>query len=158
MHVFLLSLALAEAPSAEPEFADPWSDRTFVIVASEKTFPAAIAKAGVIAEASGVRFDLRGVGYDPAQSAQNGGLTLSARECEEYGWEYPCYVPRGRWDSGEFLSVEYSSAIQGFTPGFYVVIAGSGDRTEMNAVLAKVKKAVPDAYMKTAGVYLGCMH
>ena len=145
------SLALAQDPS-------PWVDQTFVIVASERTFDAAMAKAGHIAVKSGIRLDFRGVGFDPAHVSENGGLTLSASECEGNGWDYPCYVPRGRWDSGAYLSIEYSSAVNGFTPGLYVVVAGTGARSELDAVLARVRPVVPDAYLKTAEVYMGCMH
>jgi len=149
---------LAVVAFAQDADLDPWVPRTFVIVASEKTFDAAMSKAGRVAVKSGVRLDFRGVGYDPAQAAENGGLTLSPPECEANGWDYPCYVPRGRWDTGEYLSIEFSSAVSGFTPGLYVVVAGTGGRAEMEAVLAKVKPAVPDAYMKTADVYMGCMN
>lgn len=150
--MLLLSLAFAQD---EP---DPWVEKSFLIVASEKTFPAALTKAGRIAEASGLRFDLRGVGFDPSQKELFGGLTLDRQTCEDQQWGYPCYVPRGRWDGGTYLSIEYSSAVQGFTKDLYVVIAASGTKEELAPVLSKVRKVVPDAYVKSAPVYMGCMH
>ena len=145
------TLALAQAP-------DPWVERSFLIAASEKDFAAAVAKGAQLAEATGILFDLRGVGYDRSQRDHNGGLTLARAACEDNGWDYPCYVPRGRWDSGAYITVEYSSAFEGFTPGLYVVIAASGDAATAKASLPAVRAAVPDAYVKTSKVYMGCMH
>ncbi|MCB9673219.1 MAG: hypothetical protein H6736_11625 [Alphaproteobacteria bacterium] len=150
--MFLLaSLALA----ADDQ---PWMERAFVIAASEKDYATALAKAASLADSTGIRLDLRGVGYDPATKASFGGLTLAPEGCRDNGFEYPCYVPRGRWDGGTYLSVEHTSSIEGFTQGLYVVIAASGTREEVTEPLAVVKKAVPDAYVKSARVYIGCMH
>lgn len=150
-----MTLALAQDGSMGP---DVWVDKSFLIVASEKTFADALGKAGRIAEQTGIRFDLRGVGFDPAHAKLLGGLTLEKAVCEDQAWEYPCYVPRGRWDAGSYLSVEYSDAVEGFTKGLYVVIAASGEKKDLEPVLQKVKTAVPDAYIKSARVYVGCMH
>ena len=46
--------------------------------------------------------------------------------CEENGWDYPCYVARGRYDDGAYLSVEPSAAYDGLKAGYFVVIAASG--------------------------------
>ena len=153
--VSVLFFTLALAQEAEPE---PWIERSFLIVASEKTFADALAKAGPIAVGTGIRFDLRGVGFDPSQIEMFGGLTMDRATCEDQQWDYPCYMPRGRWDEGTYLSIEHSSAVQGFTPGLYVVIAASGDGATLKPLLEKVKKTVPDAYIKKAPVYVGCMH
>lgn len=150
--LFLLSIATAQDP-------DFYQDRTFVIAASEKSFSQAMLKAAVLAEKTGLLLNMGGVVFDPNQTnTHGGGLTYPRSECDSNGWGYPCYVARGRWDSGEYISIEHSSAIQGFTPGLYVVIANTGSPAEVAPTLAKVKKAVPDAYTKSTQVYVGCMH
>ena len=150
----LLAAALAATPAEEPS---PWVEQSFVIVASEKTFDAALAKAGQISVKSGIAFNMRNTLFDPSQRSSNGGLTHSKEDCETVGG-YPCYIPRGRWDSGAYLSIEYSSAIESFTPDLYVVIAASGSPEEVKPSLQRIKKAVPDAYIKSASVYMGCLH
>ena len=153
--IIFLSLALAAEPAEIDD--SPWVDQSFVIVASEKSFDNALEKAGRISVQAGVPFDMQNVRFDPAHLSTHGGLTHSEETCVEFG-EYPCYIPRGRWDAGIYLSVEYSSAIQGFTPGLYVVIAATGTKEEMQPVLTTVQKAAPDAYLKTSSVYMGCLH
>ena len=32
------------------------------------------------------------------------GLSFSSKQCEENGWDYPCYISRGRYDDGEFVT------------------------------------------------------
>lgn len=70
------------------------------------------------------------------------------------------YVPRGRWDDGNYLSIEYSNAFKGFAKGYYMVVAASADKKNkaMRQTLKKAKKYYPDAYIKNTTVYLGCMH
>ena len=152
----MLSLLFLSFATAED--SELFQSRTFVIAASEKSFSQAIQKAVTLSEKTGLRFDMRGVGFEPKHRNDHGGLTFTKTECEENGWDYPCYLPRGRWDSGEYISIEHTSAIQGFTPGLYVVIASTGTTAEVAPTLEKVKKVIPDAYTKTSQVYVGCMH
>jgi hypothetical protein len=88
------------------------------------------------------------------------GLTFSQDACASEFGEFPCYVPRGRWDDGVYLSVEHSSAYEGFEEGLYVVVLASGsprDRT-IGAARAPREGSVPGRVVKTAPVYLGCIH
>jgi hypothetical protein len=68
------------------------------------------------------------------------------------------YIPRGRYDDGQYVSVEWSTAYNTFSDGLYVVIVASGPRKELKSFLRKVKQTVPTAYIKEADVYIGCMH
>ena len=156
---FVISTALSEPSNVISDpISDPYQDVSFVIAASETSYSQAVLKAATLSEQSGILFNTGGVNFDPTHKETNGGLTYSKSVCENNGWEYPCYVSRGRWDEGAYITIEYSSAIQGFTPGLYVVIAASGDRKEVESSFTTVKKLIPDAYMKTSSVYVGCMH
>ena len=151
--------AFASPTDPEPNSViDQYEDVTFVIAASEKSYSQAALKAASLSEQSGILFKSNGINFDPTYKDDNGGLTYSKQECEGNGWDYPCYVSRGRWDEGNYITIEYSSAIQGFTPNLYVVIAASGDKETINPTLKTVQKFVPDAYLKTSSVYIGCMH
>lgn len=151
LNLLLFSISIAQEP-------EPYEKRTFVIAASEKSFSQAMLKATSLSEQTGFRFDMRGVGFDPKHvEGHGGGLTFTKSECEESNWGYPCYVARGRWDSGTYISVEHTSAIQGFTPGLYVVIASTGTNKEIAPALKHVQKFIPDAYSKSTKVYIGCM-
>ena len=156
LFAFSIATVLAQ-PNPDP-MINQYQDVSFVIAASETSYSQAVLKAATLAEQSGILFNTGGVNFDPMHKETNGGLTYSKSECENNGWEYPCYVSRGRWDDGAYITIEYSSAIKGFTPGLYVVIAASGEQKDVMPSLTTVKQFVPDAYMKTSSVYLGCMH
>ena len=151
-----LSTVLAE-PISDDAMSAQYQDVAFVIAASEKSYSQAVLKAASLSEKSGIVYNTNGVNFDPKHKDDNGGLTYPKHQCESNNWGYPCYVSRGRWDDGLYITVEYSSAIQGFTPGLYVVIAASGQKDTLVPSLNTVKHFVPDAYMKTASVYIGCM-
>ena len=155
-YILTLFTAIAE-PTSNDSMADQYQDVTFVIAASEKSYSQAVLKAAILAEKSGILFNTNRVNFAPKHRDTNGGMTYSKSECENNNWGYPCYVSRGRWDEGSYITVEYSSAIQGFTPGLYVVIAASGHKDSLVPYFNTVKHFVPDAYMKTSSVYIGCM-
>jgi hypothetical protein len=99
--------------------------------------------------------DLRDLAPD-----QDFGLTFSKESCDNEFGEYPCYVPRGRWDDGVYISIEHSSSYAGFDEGLYVVVLASGsphDRS-IGAAVRRAKSQYPDVVVKTAPVYLGCIH
>ena len=156
--LFSLFISTVLAESSPTPMLNQYQDVSFVIAASEKTYSQAVLKAATLAEQSGILFNTGGINFDPTHKNTNGGLTYSKSECENNGWEYPCYMSRGRWDDGAYITIEYSSAIKGFTPGLYVVIAASGEKQDVTPSLNTVKHFVPDAYMKTSSVYVGCMH
>lgn len=82
------------------------------------------------------------------------------RRCGSQLSAFPCYVARGRFDPGVYVSVERSDAYESFRPGLFVVIAASGEpgSAEVASSLTKARAAHPDAYVKQEKVDHGCMH
>ena len=125
---------------------------SFVIVQSTKDYDSAKATAANAALDLKEKLDLRDL-----KPHKKSGLTFSKKDCEDTGG-YPCYLARGRYDTGSYISIEWSNAIQGFAKGYYVVIAASGTKEETAPVLKKAKEFFKGAYVKQSNVYVGCMH
>lgn len=89
-----------------------------------------------------------------------GGLSFPEAVCEKNGWDAPCYVARGRFDDGVYVSIEHTSGYPEFRPNLYIVVVASGRKG--TALIKKTardaKKVFPDAYMRVAQVYMGCIH
>jgi len=157
-HIIIVLLILGSSfyTSAQNEsdtIAQPIVKKSFVIVQSTKNYAAAKATAVKASKQLGYKLDLRGLVPN-----KKSGLTDTKANCEEDGLgEYPCYYSRGRYDDGQYVSIEWSGAFPEFTKGYYIVIVASGD-AEARAALPKAKKIFKDAYAKKAKVYLGCMH
>ncbi len=126
---------------------------SFVIIQSTKKYSEAKATALKAAKTLKLKLNLRNL--KPHKTA---GLTDAKKACEDNGWDYPCYVSRGRYDNGEYVSIEWSNAFENFTKGYYIVIVYGGNKKEANVALKKVKKVFTDAYTKEDEVYIGCMH
>jgi hypothetical protein len=130
-------------------------EKDFVIVRSTAAYKDAQRVAVDAAQRLGLPLDLRGLAPH-----RGSGLTFSREQCQGGAFDYPCYVARGRSDDGAYVSVEYSTAYDGFRPGLYiVVIAGDsagGDLAKRSAQAAK--KVFRDVYVRRTGVYLGCIH
>lgn len=95
------------------------------------------------------------------------GLSLPADTCAKYSEEEfgvkddsPCYLARGRWDDGIYISIEYSTAYKEFREGYFIVVVGSSGEKDppLMAALEKVKTKYSDAYIKISKVYMCCMH
>jgi hypothetical protein len=127
--------------------------KSFVIIQSTKNYIEAKTTAVKASKDLKLKLDLRNL-----KPSKANGLTDTKKECEDNGWEYPCYVSRGRYDDGDYVSIEWSNAFQKFTEGYYIVIVYSGNKKEAATSLKKVKKIFKDAYAKEADVYIGCMH
>lgn len=130
----------------------PFVTKSFVIVQSTKKYNEAKATAKKAALQLALPVDLRGL-----KPNKETGLTYADSVCADEGG-YPCYIARGRYDDGNFVSIEWSNAISGFAKGYYVVIVGAGAKEETALLLKKAKKVFKDAYVKQAEVYIGCMH
>ena len=132
-----------------------WSERSLVIVGTTQDYEEAQQIAWDASSYLDLLLDFRELEYDSAL-----GLSWSREICEGSGWDYPCFVARGRFDNGVYISIEYSSAYEGFTPGYYLVVMASGDSGSpiVNEALAKAKEFVSDAYLRKTKVYMGCMH
>jgi len=140
----------------ESEDPDPWVSIGFVVVRSTPDYAEALRVAESLSSATGVELNLRRLAFLPEH-----GLTHSKEVCEEQlEAPYPCYVARGRFDAGVYLSVERSDAYESFRPGYFIVVAASGqpDSVALATTLQAVRDPYPDAYLKVAKVYHGCMH
>jgi hypothetical protein len=146
----LLSIVIAACSIAQE--AQPFVKKNFVIIQSTKNYAAAKLTAKKAAKQLQQKLDLREL-----KPNKNTGLTFSDSVCENEGG-YPCYIARGRFDDGDYISIEWSNAINGFAKGYYVVIAGAGSKEETNTILKKAKNFYKTAYVKQADVYIGCMH
>jgi hypothetical protein len=131
----------------------PYIKKSFLIIMSSRNYAAAKTLAVKAASRLNLKFDLRGL-----KPNRESGLTYNAKECEGNGWDYPCYVSRGRNDDGEFVTIDYSNAFKGFAKGYYIVTTASGDAAMVKKALAKVKKVYKTAYKKQTEIYIGCMH
>ena len=139
--------------SLNPIFAqedDQFTSKSFLIILSTKNYTSALKKAQLACNKLGYPLDLRNMYAD-----KENGLTCS-EICgcgEQHG-----YLPRGRGDDGNYISIEYSDYFNGFSEGYYIVVVSSGEREDVQSVLPKVKENYKDAYIKNAPVYMGCMH
>ncbi len=152
---FLLGLFFVAVHSkgAEENISEegPYVTTPFLILKSTKNYPEALTLANDAAQKLQVKLDLRDL--TPNDEV---GLTFPSHVCEENGWRYPCYVARGRYDNGVYVSIEYSTPYQGFSKGYYIVIAASGNK-EVKKTIKRAKANYPDAYSKSTKVYIGCM-
>jgi hypothetical protein len=129
--------------------------KSFVILKATPSYAEARTVAASAAERLAIKLDLRELLPD-----REVGLTFSEEACRNEFGEFPCYVPRGRWDDGVYISVEHSSSYQGLEEGQYIVVLASGaprDRS-IGAALRRARGLYPDVTVKTAPVYLGCIH
>jgi hypothetical protein len=131
----------------------PYIKKSFVIIQSTKSYAVAKATAVKASQQLHQKLDLREL-----QPNKKTGLTYADSVCENEGG-YPCYISRGRYDNGDYVSIEWSNAFEGFEKGFYIVVISSGlDAAGTNEVLKNAKKYFKDAYAKKAEIYVGCMH
>ncbi len=151
----LLAAPVHADPAAEPTpeaQPDPMVEKAFLLVAASKDWDTARSTASQAAQALALEIKVE-VEPHPTE-----GLSFDAKTCADNGFEHPCYVARGRHDDGEFVSVEWSSAYEGFTPGLYIVVVASGPEAEVKRHLPAAREVYGDAYIKKAKVYMGCMH
>lgn len=153
--MFFVSLfGVRKALSQDDFFASQYVKKHFLIAASTKSYSSALKKANMLADSLNLKLNLRGL-----EENQENGLTASEDWCEDAEWGFPCYLARGRHDDGNYISIEWSNAIKGFTQGYYVVIVSSQSKRdeELKTLLSQVRQFVPDAYIKSSEVYIGCM-
>ena len=152
---FLLFLFLTSSLFGQDDQMSMEAKKYYLITASTKDYSSALKQAESISNDLALELNLRDL-----QENEEAGLSWTAESCEDNGWGFPCYVARGRYDDGEFVSIEWSNAISGFTKGYYVVIVASNSNYDksLKALLKRTRKFVPDAYVKSADVYMGCMH
>lgn len=129
--------------------------KELVIVASTPRYADARRAAEDAAKKLDTRLDLRGFSLTP-----DGELSLSRKDCDDNGFDYPCYVARGRWDDGTYASIEESKAYDELKPGLFIVVVASGvpGSETITKTLRDAKKAYPDAYSRKVEVCMGCIH
>ena len=127
----------------------------FLIIHASKNYQLAKRVATEANKHLKYKIDFRGHEYNKTL-----GLSVSEEECEQHGFEFPSYIQRGRSDDGKFISVEYTTNYEGFTPGLYIVVVASytKGKKEIKQTLEFVKKHYETAYFKYIDVYVGCMH
>ena len=127
----------------------------FIIIAAGKNYDAMKKMAKTASQKLNYKLDLRGLEFN-----KEIGLSFSEQECKENGFEFPAYINRGRWDDGEYVSIEYTNDYAGFTPELYIIIVSSHDKGNkaLSDALTHVKKVYKNAYIKYTDIYMGCMH
>lgn len=156
---FLISLTTSTFGQGD---AECYVNKSFLIIQSTKNYETALSTAKKASSELNIELNLRDLMKvdDPTI-----GLTLPADTCIKYlptseGQASTCYVARGRYDDGIYVSVEYTNPYQGFTKGYYIVMVGSGSKNEpeLTKTLAQVRTKYSDAYIKSSKVYMCCMH
>lgn len=144
-----------ETISTSEAATNPYAERDFLIIVSTKNIKEAFTLAKKASEKTGYRFRDNALQKDSVS-----GATFPIDTCKTFGFEFPCYVARGRYDDGAYLSVEYSDAYSGFKKGYFIVIAANGhkDNEDFKKAVKKIKLQYPKSYIKRTTVYLGCMH
>lgn len=156
--VFLLKFSFAFTQNTD----ECYIQKDFVIILSSKDYNSAYKIAVEASKKLDIKLDLRDL--IPCNDSIL-GLTFKPEVCIEYTKEYEtidstCYIARGRFDDGVYVSIEYSSAYLNFREGYYIVIIGSGETKDASLVntIKTAKKVYKDAYIKTSKVYMCCMH
>jgi hypothetical protein len=126
-------------------------EKDFLIVKTTKVYSDAKKFVIDFSKRSGIEINLRGVFYQKEIK-----LSPKKETCLESGFSYPCYIARGRYDDGVYLSIEHTDAYKEFANGYYVVIAASGEVD--SETIRTVKELIPDSYVKKSSIYMGCIH
>lgn len=133
----------------------PYVKKEFLIIHSGKDYAAALKKANDASKKLKLKLDLRNL-----QANKEIGLSHPEKICEDDFGFFPCYIARGRYDDGSYISIEYSDAYIEFEKGYYIVVVSSYSSGNVNnkSMLAKTQKIYKDAYLKASKVYTGCIH
>lgn len=154
--VFSRPILAGEKPDDDGQWDDSalWKTEDYLILFSTRDYPSAQKFAKQLSNTLKMRLDLRGL--SPHQET---GLTFSAKDCQESGFSYPCYIARSHEDDEIYISVEHSSSYD-FKPGYYIVLAAVGPPKSpiVQQALTRIRPHVPDAYIKQSKVFLGCHH
>ena len=140
--------------------AQDWNNtvpKDLVILQSTKDYNAALKTAKEAATRMGKKLDLEG--NHPNKKL---GLSLTKGDCEGSAYDYPCYTARGDGgaENSDFVSIEYSTAYEGFAKGYYIVVTAISDpgSAQSGAEVAAARKWYKDAYAKRTRIWHGCMH
>lgn len=149
--VMLCGTTVAGAHESDSSVERETVEKPFLVLVTTPRYEDALALARRASARLKLPLDLREL------SPVEHGLTWSRRECDDNGWDYPCYVARGRYDDGAYVSIEHGSWFSGGAVDEYVVIAASGEEG-VRATLATARQHFPRTFVHEWTVYLGCMH
>ncbi|MFK8045586.1 MAG: hypothetical protein AB8B72_08825 [Crocinitomicaceae bacterium] len=146
-----LAILIVEPLHCQDQIVDDMSvKRSFLIVKSTKNYSSALKTAKQASFKLNCELNLRGMVSDSIA-----GLTsIDTCGCGEIHG----YYPRGRYDNGAYVSIEYSNLFSGFAKGYYIVVVASGNSEDVKKELPKAKLIFPDAYIKSTSIYMGCVH
>jgi hypothetical protein len=89
-------------------------EKDFLILSSTPDYTSALAAVKDASKKLGIPTNLRHLHPDTKE-----GLSLPLDSCKQLGFDGgPCYLARGRWDDGVYLSIEYSNAYESFADGY----------------------------------------
>ena len=159
LYIFLLTVPLFAKGQIDP---DCYVEKYFLIIQSTRDYKDALSTAQTASKELSIILDLRDLIPDVDTLH---GLSMPVDSCLKYSREYgsedsTCYLARGRWDDGIYISIEYSSAYDSFSTGYFIVMAGSAsDKGQaLTETLQNVRTKYPDSYIKASKVYMCCMH
>lgn len=155
-NVLLITLLFLSIFHSFGQSESEYGKKYFLIAASTKNYSEAIKKATSISKDLNLKLKLR----DLIEYKANEGLTWNKSICEEGNRDYPCYFERGNADDGNYISIEWSSAYKEFTKGLYLVVVSSQteNNSELKLLLIKTQTIVPNAFIKSAITFQGCLH
>lgn len=138
-----------------PPRSEELVEKDFLVLPVVGSYVEARRVAALAARRLGLKLDLRG-----ARPTAKGGLTFSRAECDANDWDYPCYVSRGRYDDGAYVSVDEAGSFFDGEERGYLVILGSGPKDDpaTRALLEKARSPFPKAEIRTDDVSLACIH
>jgi hypothetical protein len=147
--IFIFLLIICTKVSAQ----DPQFDYRYYLILGSTTDLNAAKK---IAQSAAKKTGLKYKGCDLEVSGSS--ASHPADTCKKYGQSYPCYFARGRYEDGEYISVEHSSEYEGFTEGLFIVIALNAARNDddFKASVKKIKAHYPKSYVKKQKIFMGC--
>lgn len=159
-NVYVITLLILSFFISEKLFSEDFNyyiDTDFIIVFSSKKYNETLEKVLGISKKLNYPINFRNLEFN-----KDIGLsyTKASLEDENSGGImeiYPWYDTRGRFNDGSYISREYTDKYEGFSKGYYIVIASSGLKGSLKHELKKIKKKYPDAYIKTSKIYIGPM-
>ncbi len=149
-YAVLLVLLLFARSTIAQEMPNPLVAKSFVIIASSSQYEVAKTIAEKASQTVKIKLELRGLLPNTKT-----GLTADKKNClESLFQEFPCYQARGKYDDGEYVSIEHSSAYKEMKHGLFIVIVYSGEKKEAAIMLKKIKTTFKDAYIKPVKIYM----
>jgi len=154
INLFLIILFFAFSQINAQEYSQT-VDKGFIIISAGKNYDAMKILAQKVAQKLNYELNLREL--IPNETT---GLTYPKNICNEEDMEYPWYSKRGFYDEGEYVSIEYTTDYDGFTPNLYIIVVSNHDKgsQELTDALTHVKKYYKSAYIKYSEFYMGCLH